>query len=323
MIITCNESTTLVDVLSSTLIPKSLQQVCSTFLELIKNASSHQVSAAVEYNQHKINTLLIQLLTINFISQNQKQIENEVNLNIVQLASRSQSPMPPAMDLEEYCERKLLNLSPMVGFSRKNYFMAYKISNDIQMEIISYLKPIEIFKNIRLTSRKLNKNVEMMHQSSKYGYVFCSKHYRFESFSKTKKYCDRSDNDNINIDWELTSGQWLYGQATGMDTYTMEIHVSAVMGSQVFRGKARYSNAAPAGTMTCRPGDRHKFSNILKHGYCSKTCDVNLKNFNVWTEDGRYVNVISGCNKISNDVVGLILIGHGGMQLVGVKICLV
>ena len=253
---TCNELTTVVDVLSSTLIPKSLESVCLTSLKLIENASSNQVSAAVEYNQHKINALLIQLLTINFLSQNQQQIENDVNdlnhINVVQLSqqhvqltpfpmSTTQSSSDLDSDLEEYCQHKLLSLSPILGFSRKNYFLQHNISNDIQMEIISYLKPIEIFKNITLTNKQFNENVTAIHQSYRYANIFCDKRYGFESFTKVKKYCDSSDSDTTNVDWRRQDGKWIYGQVDSVDTTEMGFRVSAMIDDRIVRDMVEYT----------------------------------------------------------------------------------
>ena len=79
------------------------------------------------------------------------------------------------------------------------------------MEIISYLKPIEIFKNITLINLQFNKNVQTMYESYKYANVFCSKNYVFESFNKLQKYCDRSGNDCTNVDWQLSDGGWVCG----------------------------------------------------------------------------------------------------------------
>ena len=302
---------TLTNVLSSKLIPESLQSMCSTSLKLIESGSSNQVSAAVEYNQHNINVLLIQLLTINFISQNQQDIENEVinlnhnNNNIVQLPqqlnpvtaspnqlNRSTDANP---DFEEYCQRKLLCLSPILGFSRKNYFVEYNMSNDIQMEIVSYLKPIEIFKNVTLINKQFNKNVQTMHESYKYASVFCSKHYVFESFNKLQKYCDRSDNDEkTNVDWRLICGRWVHGQVDSIDPTNRGVDCSAKVGGQILTPTLGYRRVAPAWTMSYRPGNKHRFVNILKHGYCSETCDVNLKNVDAWTQDEQRANVVTG-----------------------------
>ena len=310
---TCNQSTTLVDVLSALLIPESLQQVCSTSLKLIENASTNQVSAAVAYNQHQINVLLIQLLAINFFSQNRKQVQNEINhlmqlspppqhpqqqLNSASMSTASQrrlvSQASNAADLEEYCEHKLLSLSPILGFSRKNYFVEYNINNDMQMEIISYLKPIEIFKNISLINKQFHTNVARMHQSSKHGNVFCNKHYAFKSFNKVKKYRDNNDNEITTIDFKLLGGEWVYGQIDGIDTNKNKIHVSANMGDTISKGPVAYSYIAPARTMSYRPGNKQKFVNILKHGYCSETCDVNLENVYFGTEDGRIAHILCG-----------------------------
>ena len=278
--------------------------MCSTSLKLIENASSNQLSGAVEFNQKKINTLLIQLLTINFISQNGKEIENETNnpnnndimqssIAITQeTSSTSQTSLD--VDLEEYCERKLLCLSPILGFSRKNYFIENHISNDTRMEIVSFLKPIEIFKNISLINKQFNKNVEMIHQSYKYANVFCSKHVAFKSFGNVEKYCDRTGNGYTNIDWQLSNGQWVNGWVERLDTNEEDVYVSANIGDKIERRIRGYEQVAPSCTMSYRPGNKDRFVNILKRGYCSETCDVNLKSFYVITEDGRCANIIKG-----------------------------
>ena len=77
------QSMDVVDALSSTLIPSALQSMCSTSLQVIARASSDQLGTAVKYNQDKINTLLIQLLVVNFISSNQTAIENELELKTI------------------------------------------------------------------------------------------------------------------------------------------------------------------------------------------------------------------------------------------------
>ena len=66
---------------SSDKIPSNLQDVCQCSLDIVSNASSHQINAAVEYNQNEINKLLVQLLTINFIKQNENNIQVLLNGN--------------------------------------------------------------------------------------------------------------------------------------------------------------------------------------------------------------------------------------------------
>ena len=79
---------------------------------VIENASPNQL-APVEYNQHEINIILAQLLIINFVSENEKEIENDLK----SIDSNS---------LEQYWQNKLLSLSP-IRFLRKNCFIEYKI----------------------------------------------------------------------------------------------------------------------------------------------------------------------------------------------------
>ena len=119
-------------------IPSNLQHVRQCSLDIVSNASSYQINAAVEYNQNEINKLLIQLLTINFIKQNEATIQSEIK----EFNNKNNNTQP----LENYCNEKLLEISPIHGFSRKHYFLEYNVSSDIRMEILTYLKPIELLK---------------------------------------------------------------------------------------------------------------------------------------------------------------------------------
>ena len=105
---------------------------------------------------------------------------------------------------------------------------------------------------------------------------------------KLKKYCDTSDNDDTKIDWQLPHGQWMLGWVDGINTNINSVDVSAMIHGTIERGTLGYSSTAPARTMSDRPGNRYKFVNILKRGYCNETCDVNLENFCVSTHDGRF-----------------------------------
>ena len=73
-----NGIATISSVIADSLIPPSLQPMCNTSLKVIQDASSNQILGAVEHNQDEINRLLVQLLTITFISQNKSQIEKEL-----------------------------------------------------------------------------------------------------------------------------------------------------------------------------------------------------------------------------------------------------
>ena len=118
--------------LATRIIPSNLQDVCQISLDIVSNASSHQINAAIKYNQQEINKLLIQLLTINFVKQNKETIQNEIK--------EFNSENSETQQLESYCNQKLLEISPIHGFSPKPYFLDYKVSDDIRMEILTYLK---------------------------------------------------------------------------------------------------------------------------------------------------------------------------------------
>ena len=55
-----------------------------------------------------------------------------------------------------------------------------------------------------------------------------------------------------------------------------------------------YSDLAPCGVMPCRPANTHRFVNILRHGYFSQTCDVNLKYFGILTSNNDFIQLIPG-----------------------------
>ena len=50
-----------------------------------------------------------------------------------------------------------------------------------------------------------------------------------------------------------------------------------------------YKTLAPLGTMANRPVNIDRFVNILKHGYFSETCDINLKGFSRKISGAGYV----------------------------------
>ena len=165
-------------------IPSNLQHVCHCCLDIVSNASSHQIKAAVEYNQNEINKLLVQLLTINFIANNEKTVQTSVEKIAGCPASDTQ--------LKKYCNQKLLEISPIHGFSPKPYFLEYNVSDDIRMEILTYLQPIQLFKTITLLNKQFNKNVQTMHEStnSKYSKMFETRNYIFKSFLEVEEYCN-------------------------------------------------------------------------------------------------------------------------------------
>ena len=113
----------------------------------------------------------------------------------------------------EYCERKILPLSPILGFSRKNYFIVSNISDDVQMEILSYLKPIEIFQTILLINKQFNENVKMIHKSYRYSNIFCNKNFTFESFDEIENLWN---NDKNEIDMRIENGCWVHGRVEGI-----------------------------------------------------------------------------------------------------------
>ena len=303
----CGYSKGAADFLAAALIPSSLQNLCQTSLNLIENASDEQLVAAVDFNERQINTLLVQILAINFINTNRNTIEADVSIlsnnnntistdrveksNSLQVTNSRQSA------LEKYCDHKLRALSPIHGFSRKNYFIECNISNDVQLEILSYLKPIEIFQNISLINKQFNKNVKTIHQCCKYSSIFCSKNFAFEYWYEVEDLWDQKIYD---VDIRMENGLWTSGFLEYVDDCddTMATTYSSVNGF-CYSYSAKDIRIAPLGTMTNRPGNISRFVTILKHGYFSATCDVNLKD--IYCEVGdEFFHLISGRTDDSN-----------------------
>ena len=129
---------------------------------------------------------MIQLLTINFINQNKETIRNETKEFKQNNNDKKQ--------LENYCNQKLLEISPIHGISPKQYFEEYKISDDIRMEILTYLKPIQLFKTVTLLNKQFNKNAKTMHESTndKFSKVFETFNFTVNSFLEMAEYCSNS-----------------------------------------------------------------------------------------------------------------------------------
>ena len=282
------DESNIVDLLCKQLVDHSLHHLCDTSLKLIENASKDQISAALDYNQHQINILIIQLLTINLIGQNQKEFQHDIQQQQQRQHQGDHEQSYMESECQTYCERKLLSLSPMIGFSRKNYFLECKISDDVQMEILSYLEPIRLFRSILLINKQFNKNVTTMHQSYKYENMFCNKNFAFESFAeltfRQSKY----------IDYRMSNGYWVRGTVYRSNSRDTSVIVSSdVDRSEIYQLQDKGSrHTATYGRISGRPANMQRFLNILKHGYFSEVCDVNLKDFYFWASDNTYVKLI-------------------------------
>ena len=71
------------------------------------------------------------------------------------------------------------------------------------MEIISYLKPIEIFNNIALINKLFNQNIKTMRVSFEYSNVFNRKHYSFLWDKENKTIYNGYFNKSLNNDSKL------------------------------------------------------------------------------------------------------------------------
>ena len=284
----------LVDLLSKNFLPQSLHRVCQTSLQLIENASEEQITTAVHYNQHRINVLLIQLLAVNSIAENQKQIQNDIDIeNDIHTTDHDSNKIikdntvrdeHSHKQIQTYCERSLLSLSPMVGFSRKNYFAECNISDDVRMEIISYLKPIDLFQTISLINKQFYTNITTMHQSYKYSNIICNKNFVYQSFQDIENIFDNIfayswDEAHICIDWKMSNGRWVFGKLKSIYSRKLEACVCAIVDGIEYEEQVGSFQIAPVGRMIGKPASMNRFVNILKHGYFSETCDVNLRNF--------------------------------------------
>ena len=292
-----NKESSIAQLLSKHLVHHSLHHICDTSLKLIENASKDQISTAIRYNYHQLNTLLIQLLAINFIGQNQQKIKNDIEKHDQQIQSHLES----LSQCQSYCERQLLSLSPIIGFSRKNYFVQCNISDDVRMKVLSYLKPIEIFQTIPSINKRFNKNVKTMHQSYSYENMFCNKNFVFESYEEMCSYLRRHQHKQ-SVDWRMDSnGCWVCGAIESTDVYLdYEKVFLATVGTdekKIYQ-YVKWHQVAPSGRMTRRPANMERFVNILKRGYFSEVCDVNLKDFCFLSTSGdRYINLVSNVNE--------------------------
>ena len=135
-------------------LPASLHHVTAQSLNIIDSATDFQLSKATTHSKREIDALLLKLLAITFINNNQTKIENEIKSIDIVSDDHDQSR------LKTYCAQILKHhLSPAIGFINKNLFVKYNISEDISVDIISYLKPMEIYKSIICINKHLNKIV--------------------------------------------------------------------------------------------------------------------------------------------------------------------
>ena len=257
-------------------IAPSMQDVCRCSLDIISNASSHQIQAAIDRNKHEINTLLLQLLTINFIQKNEQIIQNERKE-----FNNNNNNMNNTRQLENYCNQKLLEISPIHGFSPKPYFLDYKISDDIRMEILTYLKPIQLFKTITLLNKQFNKNVKKIHASpnEKYSQVFETSNFTFDSFLEMEEYCKDNKRKALHggcvyVDYRNPFGFWSFDHVKNIKNYCQCIFAGTCL------IPLDCSKVAPYRSMTFRHCSKGKFENkIVKRGYLNETCDVNISKY--------------------------------------------
>ena len=260
---------------------KQLQDICKCSLDIVSNASSHQIKAAIDYNQHAINTLLIQLLTVNFIQTNSKIIENETK----QLDTTRNT-----VKVKAYCCKKLLEISPNYGFSPKAYFSQYNVSDDIRMEILTYLKPLELFKSITILNKQFHKSVCSIHESTnkKYKKIFATKNFTFDSFLEMEEYCTNTKRKALHdgvvyVDWISISGFCASGRVTNIDNYNQYISAGRDTDIQI-----DCSFVAPRKSLTCRPCNKKHFVNtIVKRGHYNQTCDINISKFSFYTTNNE------------------------------------
>ena len=284
-------------------ISSSVHNVCQCSLDIISSASSHQIQAAIDYNKQDINKLLVKLLTITFIQKNEQVIQIETK----KLAEKGNTNNEHQKKLENYCNQKLLEISPIHGFSPKQYFLDYKISDDIRMEILTYLKPIQLFKSISLLNKRFSKNVETIHESpnDRYSKIFETKNFTFDSFLEMEEYCTNSrrkalHDGSVFVDWRSASGFWYFDSVTNIDNYGQRISVGKCS------SPLNCSRVAPYQSMTFRHCSTNEFTNkIIKRGYLNETCDINISNCSFSSNGNLKFDLVRGFvgeSEILNDL---------------------
>ena len=102
-------------------LPNNLLSMTQCSMNLIEKASTLQIEAALKHNQEIVNKFLVKLLTIQFISKHQTIITNDLNQIQNQTHNNNNNNNTTNDNLAKYCETKLLKLSPILGFTRKDY----------------------------------------------------------------------------------------------------------------------------------------------------------------------------------------------------------
>ena len=279
--------------LAKSMVSSTLENICTTSLDIISNASSSQINAAIDHNKDEINKILVKLLTINFLSKNANTIENETK------EFNKTTDKPDNQLIKGYCGTKLLEISPIHGFFQNDYFLHYNISSDLQSHILTFIRPLQLFESVSLLNKQFNRNVKTMHESTneKYSNVFSSKNFTFESFTQLKNYCARRINSSSTleamIDVERAPQCFKYGYVTNVNNFkkVIDTEVPLSNGHMLAIPGCSSRQVAPFRSMTFRPCNLNRFkNNIIKHGYCGETCDINLSKYSVPYIDHNNIN---------------------------------
>ena len=174
------------------------------------------------------------------------------------LTSNTSSEYAP---MREYCERKLLHLSPILGFAKKDYFNEHNISDDNIVHILSFIKPNEYYKSIVKLSKHFEKIIKhkfepsniCMEKSSVKDYIFTTFNQIEENYFKKER----------KVDLALNSRLWQVGILKSYDSThsTFVVKVDNFTYNDVWT-----KQMAPYGTMTHRPANLFKLRNILSKG---------------------------------------------------------
>ena len=299
------------------MLPQKLHSMAECSLSIIERSSTIQIDAAIKHNQNHINKLLVQLLAINFINNNKNDILNDIskinnrknnnnnndtnNMEIpsnIEVNENNNNSLckDESFYLQNYCERKLLNLSPILGFGQKDYFFEYNINNDIIIHILSFIKINEYYKTIIKINKYFKNTIKNIFEESNYYLNNINiNNYKFNNFNDIiKNYFQK---DRL-IDYRCYDGHWSIGKLKNYNRTNLSITLLSADGK--YLGECPWEHVAPCGTMTLRPLNLKKFKTILKNGYYGMTCNVNLKGFNLSYDSN---NVFSRFANIINDNV--------------------
>ena len=284
-----------------------MRSMAKCSLDIIDNTSFIQTKAAVKLNENRIEKLLTKLLAVDYINEHRNEIENElvnhktkeeyIMTEMEQKDEKNSKKLcqdSNKIDLQKYCEQKLLPLSPVFGFSRRDYFLEYNICSDIITHIFSFIKINEVYTTVIKTNKHFANAVKTNFEySNHFMNNITQKDYQF---SDCRRGCGYFAEGEF-IDGRCESGKFVVARLVGHSNNSVKV-LSEISNHNFY---VKFGNIAAFGAMTKRMCNLNKLARFLKQSFCFQACDVNLRKFCFEGESGALndvtIHLIHGRNK--------------------------